>query len=98
MWVSWAPPSNVKDVLIAWRRRLKKCWVLGIWKLVPLAIWWYTCKEKSQRIFEGKVSSIQDFKLNFLGTPYSWPQVLDGVCKVSFLDFVDKIMHESLRA
>jgi len=28
--VSWAQPSNVKDVLVAWKRRLKKHWVHGI--------------------------------------------------------------------
>ena len=25
--VSWLQSSNVKDVLVAWRKRLKKCWV-----------------------------------------------------------------------
>jgi len=39
MMVSWGQLSNVKDVLVAWRRRLKKCWVHGIRKLVSLAIW-----------------------------------------------------------
>ena len=34
----------------------------------------------------------------FLGTLYSWRQVLNGGLKVSLLDFVDKIMYESLRA
>jgi len=48
MGFSWAQPFNVKDVLVAWRRRLKKCWVYGIWKLVPLAIWWCTWKERNR--------------------------------------------------
>ena len=30
---SWVKHSNVKGVLAAWRRRLKKGWVLGIRKL-----------------------------------------------------------------
>ena len=38
----WVQPSNVKDVLVAWRRRLKSSWVLRLWKLVDLAIWWCT--------------------------------------------------------
>ena len=38
MGVSWPQPFNGKDMLVAWRRRLK-CWVYGIWKLAPLAIW-----------------------------------------------------------
>ena len=78
--------------------RLKKCFVHGIWKLVLIAIWWCTWKERNRWIFDDKASSIQDFKLYFLGTLYSWGQVLNGGSKVSFLDFVDKIMHESLRA
>ena len=30
MGISWVQSSNVKDVLVAWKRRLKKCWVHGI--------------------------------------------------------------------
>ena len=98
MGVSWVQSSSVIAVLVAWRRRLKKCWVHGIWKLVPIAIWWCTWKERNQQIFDDKASSVQDFKLYFLGTLYSWSQVLNGGSKVSLLDFVDKIMHGSLRA
>ena len=50
------------------------------------------------RIFEGKASSLQDFKLYFLRMLYSWSQVLDGGSKMSLLDFIDKITQESLRA
>jgi len=39
MGVSWVRPSNVKDILVAWRRRLKKSSVFRIWKLVHLSIW-----------------------------------------------------------
>jgi len=48
--------------------------------------------------FEGKSSSLQDFKLYFLGLSYSWTQVLYGGSKMSLLFFVDRNMHESLRA
>jgi len=70
MGISWVQPSNIKDVLVAWRRRLKKCWVHGIWKLIPLAIWWCTWKERNRRIFEGKGLSLQNFKLSLLGLLY----------------------------
>jgi len=30
MGISWVQPSKVKDVLVAWRKRLKKCWIHGI--------------------------------------------------------------------
>ena len=42
MGLSWVQPSSVKEVMFAWRRRLEKCWIQGIWKLVPLTIWWCT--------------------------------------------------------
>ena len=42
-------PSNVKDV-VAWRRRMKKSWVLGVRSMVPLTIWWTTWKERNRRI------------------------------------------------
>ena len=98
MGISWIQSSNIKDVLVAWRRRLKKCWVHEVWKLIPLAIWWCTWKERNRRIFEDKALSFQDFNLYFLETLYSWSQVLNGGLNVSLLDFVDKIMYESLQA
>jgi len=98
MGVSWVQSSNVEDVLVAWRTRLKKCWVHGIWKLIPIAIWWCTWKERNRWIFDDKALSFQDFKLYFLGTLYSWSQVLNGGSTVSLLDFFDKIMFESLPA
>ena len=58
-------PQTIRDVLVAWRRRLKKSWVLGVWKLMPLAIWWSTWKEWNGQIFEGKARAIDDFKLFF---------------------------------
>ena len=37
MGVNWVQPSNVRDVAVAWRRRMKKSWILGVWNMVPLA-------------------------------------------------------------
>jgi len=37
--VSWAQPSSVRDVIVAWRSRMKKSWVLGVWNMIPWAIW-----------------------------------------------------------
>jgi len=98
MGVYWLRPSNVKDVLVSWRRRLKKCWVYGIWRLIPLAIWWCTWKERNRRIFEGKALSLQNFKLYFLGLLYSWGHMVNGSINLTFLDFIDKILLESLEA
>jgi len=67
-------------------------------EVVPLAIWWYAGKERNWRIFDDKASSIQNFKFYFLGTLSSWSQVINGGPKMSLLDFVDKTLHESLRA
>jgi len=98
MGISWVQPSNVKDVLVAWRRRPKKGWVHGIWKLIPLSIWWCTWKERNRQIFEGKSLSFQNFKLSFLGLLYIWSHVVNGSLNLTFLDFIDKIMLESSRA
>ena len=72
---------------------MKKCWGFGVWKMIPLAIWWTTWKERNQRIFEGLYMSFQDFKLYFLRILYGWCHVLDGGTNLTFLDFVDKIMQ-----
>jgi len=48
--------------------------------------------------FRGKTRSYQEFKLYFLRTLYSWSQVLDDGKNLNFLNFVDKINLESIRA
>jgi len=42
--VSWVQPGKVKEVLVAWRRKMKKSLASGVWKLIPLAIWWSVWK------------------------------------------------------
>jgi len=49
---------------------------------MPLAIWWSTWKGRNILIFEGKARSTK---------------VLDHGTKLNFLDFVDRIVVESLR-
>ena len=55
--------------------------VLGSWdlKLGSFSYMTVYLDREDWRIFEGKASSIPDFKLYFLGTLYSWGKVLDGV-------------------
>ena len=77
---------------------MKKRCVLGVWNMVPLAIWWATWKERNRRIFEGKVLSFQDFKLYFLRLLYNWSVGLSGNKELNFLAFIDCIMDESLKA
>ena len=64
MGVSWVQPFTVKDVLVTWRRRMKKCLAFGVWKMIHLAIW-TASKERDKRIFEGIDLFSQDFKLHF---------------------------------
>jgi len=63
MGVSWGQRVTVKDVLVAWGRRMKKCFAFGVWKMIPLVIWWTAWKERNKRIFKGIDLSFQDFKL-----------------------------------
>jgi len=48
----WVQPSSVKDVVVAWGRRMKNSGVSCVWKIIPLAIWWCTWKERNHWIFE----------------------------------------------
>lgn len=79
---------NFKDMLVAWRRRLKKSWNQ---KLIPLVVWWSTWKERNQQIFEGRALGFQEFELFFLRLLYCWSRMLK--CDVNW-----SILHESLRA
>ena len=85
---------KVKDALVAWTRGVQKSWVSGVWKMILIAIWWTTWKERNQPIFDGKEMFFQDFKVYFLKTLYSWSHVLNDGTNLPFLDFVDNnIMH-----
>jgi len=97
MGVSWVQPSNVRDVVVAWRRRMKKSWILGVCNMVPLAIWWATWKERNRCIFEDKTLSFKEYKLYCLRLSFSWSIGLNGNKNLNFLGFVDCIMDESLR-
>ena len=64
MGVSWVQPLKIKDVLVAWRRWMKKCWTFGGWKMIP---WLFGgLLERNHRIFEGKDVPFQGFKPYFL--------------------------------
>jgi len=70
-WIHVVQPQAIIEVFLAWRKRLKKTWVIGVWKFMPLTIWWRTWKERNCRIFADKARSIQDFKLYFWKTLYN---------------------------
>jgi len=88
--VSWAQLFTVKDVLVAWRRRMKKCFAFGVWKIIPSAIWWIAWEERNRRIFEG-VDPLKILSFIFLRILYSWSRALDGGANLTILDFVDNI-------
>ena len=94
---NWGQPCTMKDVLV-WRRRLKSSWLLGLWKMIALAIWWSTWRERNHRIFDGKAKFYQDLKLYLLRTLYVLSQVLDIGTNWTFVNFVDKIILEKMRA
>jgi len=71
---------------------MKKSWVLGVWNMVPLAIWRATRKERNRCIFENKALPFQDFKHYFFRLFYSWRAQLNGDKIVNFMGFVDCIM------
>ena len=70
---------------------MKKSWAIGIWKVVPLAIYWRTWKERNREIFEGTALSLRDFKLYLLRKLCSWSLVLNCGINMSLLDFVPKL-------
>ena len=69
-------------------KKMKKNWVLRVWKMILKVIWWTTWKEMNQHIFVGKELSFQDFNFYFLRTLYSWSQVLNGGTNSNFLEFL----------
>jgi len=77
---------------------MKNTYVSCVCKMIPLAIYWCTWKERNCRIFADNALSYQNFKIYFLRRLYSWSLVLNNGKNLSFLGFVDNIIHESRRA
>jgi len=78
---------------------------MGIWKMLPVTIWWYIWRERErererERATDGFLrAKFHPFKFQAL---FFWNVVqlklnAQWDSKVALLDFVDKIMHESLR-
>ena len=92
------------------RRRPYPCWSVSyptwmlecllhkVWKMIPMTICWTTWKDRKLRIFEDREMSFQDLKFYSLRTWYTWSQILRSGINLTILDFVDNIIHESLRA
>ena len=96
MGVCWVQPSYVKDVLVAWRRSLKKSMISGVWKLIPLAIWWSTWKERSGHVFLGESFIFSKFQALLF-----WKFVPLELCAqqiLFFLVFGNDVMCKSWRA
>ena len=55
-------------------------------------------EDMNSRVFEVKALFSKVFKLNCLRILSNWSHVFNGGRNIYFLDFVDNIMHESLRA
>jgi len=62
MGVNWVQLSSVKDVEVAWRRRMKNTWVSYVCKMIHLTIWWCTSKERNHQIFEDKAFVLSKFQ------------------------------------
>jgi len=93
MGFSWVQPKTTRDVLMAWSRRLKKCWVLQVW-----CVWLFGGVLGRREIAGFFSMSFQDFKLHFLRTLYNSSQVLNHSTNSTFLDFADRNVVESLMA
>ena len=63
--VDWVQPHTGREVLMAWRRRLKRGWLQDIWRMIPLAIWWSIWKERNQRIFEARLDLTKSLNFTF---------------------------------
>lgn len=75
---------------------MKKSWVLGDWRMIPGFL--VDCLEGKEPMYFQDKEIFRDFKFYLLSTLYSRRQVFQGSTKFDFLEFVDNIMHKSLRA
>lgn len=89
----WTMPEHTADILSCWirwgGRKSQKKW----WRTVPACIWWNIWKERNDRIFEGRSSSIQKIKCNCIPSLCFWCkekcieeelQIVVSPCKIIF--------------
>lgn len=66
---------------------MKEGSVVGIWKMIHLAIWLVIWKERNFQVFEGKALCYKDFRLYFLKILCSWCEVFNGGRNFGFFGF-----------
>lgn len=97
--LNWVQPQTMREVLVAWRRKLKKSWIVVVWNLMSLTIWWNTWKEMNSQIFESKARSsrlqalvLGDFVL-LESSSLSWYKVdFLGFCQYGYCRELEGIM------
>ncbi|XP_059310048.1 uncharacterized protein LOC132061211 [Lycium ferocissimum] len=77
--INWVKSGNIKEVMKCWNRDGNAAKKEKRWKIVPASIWWTVWKERNQRCFEDKQSSMQKMKMNCLAIYYFW-------CKEEMVD------------
>ena len=61
-WWAWVGFNLCQRCDGALEKKSGEEWVCGVWKMISLAIWWCTWKERNRWIYESKALSYQDFK------------------------------------
>ncbi|XP_060182974.1 uncharacterized protein LOC132612920 [Lycium barbarum] len=77
--INWVKSGSIKEVMKCWNRDGNAAKKEERWKIVPASIWWTVWKERNQRCFEDKQSSMQKMKMNCLAIYYFW-------CKEEMVD------------
>ncbi|WMV54378.1 hypothetical protein MTR67_047763 [Solanum verrucosum] len=85
--INWIMPEHTADLLSCWIRRggskSQKRW----WTTVPACIWWTIWKERNQRIFEGRESSILKIKWKVITSLGFWCKEQNIEEEIQLVDF-----------
>lgn len=93
--INWIMPEHTADLLSCYQKRRKqkpKIW----WRTVPACIWWTIWKERNQRIFEGKESSILKIKWKVITLLGFWCKEQSIEEEIQLVDFIGFFVSISL--
>jgi hypothetical protein len=83
----WVMPRRVIDLFACWWK-FGRPRSAGIWKMVPICIFWCVWKEINDRCFEDLKSSMDDILASFFYILYLWTVVFLSPLSLSYVDFL----------
>ena len=92
--INWVLPFRVSDLLFSWWNWFGKR-SSGVWNLIPSCLMWTIWRERNNRIFKDKETSLARITEFFYGSLFDWSRAWGLSCSPSVGDFLASLAFDS---